>query len=363
MAVGAPAPRESASTLAAATEASHPDLLALVSDHGTGSTEFSLLLNAHKCVFSIGEPFGGSEVNSYSHNTYWVSESGAESLYKPNGEPGDVTTNEKIATMTHLAASRVKKPAWDVEDLAPDFHLKEGASFDLSSYFSKLRAHVCKAMPQEDKRDCNGRCVLAFKMFPKYFGGYDDTYTLSQYASSEVQGKLALPEFLDDFLKSDKIAKAHIVRDERDRVHSNWARFDASKPAFYDTATNDTTTHNAFSCSSRKPTEWDQKARQGVDAHVNVEECWSTGEAYYQCMNKILSVVGLGVHDGKAESMKVDTDGKFCIDRVPSVNFKELNHKCNETNTEKTIEKHVECTSEQDWLKFDGDKVVRAHSP
>ena len=85
--------------------------------------------------------------------------------------------------------------------------------------------HVCKAMPQEDKRDCNGRCVLAFKMFPKYFGGYDDTYTLSQYASNEVQGKLALPEFLDDFLKSDKIAKAHIVRDERNRVHSNWARF------------------------------------------------------------------------------------------------------------------------------------------
>jgi len=84
-------------------------------------------------------------------------------------------------------------------------------------------------MPQETRRDCNGRCVIAFKIFPRYFGGFDANYTHSQYACRDgecEQGKLLFPEFLDQLLKSEDIGTAHIQRGERDRLHSNWARFE-----------------------------------------------------------------------------------------------------------------------------------------
>ena len=139
LAVGATTPRESASALAPSEEDHYPNLLALLSDHGTGSTELSLVLNAHKCVFSIGEPFGGSDYHHYSQNTNYVGETGEDSLYMSNGDPGNLTSNEKIAMMVNIAAKETKYPAWDVSNLAPDFHLKDGASFSINSYFGKLR--------------------------------------------------------------------------------------------------------------------------------------------------------------------------------------------------------------------------------
>lgn len=130
-------------------------------------------------------------------------------------------------------------------------------------------------------------------------------------------------------------------------LHSSTARLpsfqnlqDASKPAFSD----GNGTENMFNCASRKATEWDETSRKGAARHIQMEECWESGKAYYDCINKVLSVVGLHT-DSLAESLKLDASGKLCIEKDPTRKFRDLNYNCNETSTKNKIEKHVACNS------------------
>ena len=286
----APAPVATATPVGAAGRA---QVLVIVSDHGSGTTEVGEALNIHPCVFDLGEPFSAA---SRVWSTSKVSE--CENIGKPvpqsifdadtgtlRNSSNPVLTSKILGLSNQGTVHGTKSPSQAPVGLTGDDpSLYAGLHYDVADYFVRIRDLVCKGVPADVCPPSD--CTITLKMFPQFV----NANTAGQLVKEKPPGKctlalnakemLAWKSQLDAIVKHPKVAMMAIARKEIDRQFSAFHRF---APA-----------GTEFDCSlQRAPSEFAVLATSVADGKIEIEDCWAGAEAADKCLGDALQLVGL----------------------------------------------------------------------
>ena len=286
----APAPVATATPVGAAGRA---QVLVIVSDHGSGTTEVGEALNIHPCVFDLGEPFSAA---SRVWSTSKVSE--CENIGKPvpqsifdadtgtlKNSSNPVLTSKILGLSNQGTVHGTKSPSQAPVGLSGDDpSLYAGLHYDIADYFVRIRDLVCKGVPADVCPPSD--CTITLKMFPQFV----NANTAGQLVKEKPPGKctlalnakemLAWKSQLDAIVKHPKVAMMAIARKEIDRQFSAFHRF---APA-----------GTEFDCSlQRGPSEFAVLATSVADGKIEIEDCWTGAEAADKCLGDALQLVGL----------------------------------------------------------------------
>ena len=320
----AAAAEKEAVRLAAAKAA---QVLVMISDHGSGTTNLGAALKAHPCVMDLGEPFGPSFMlwakskvtkeceDELSHDAMFDADTGKlEHAENPK-------MKEKIddALFREDFTDGTKKPNIDTSKLY------KGLKYNLADYFVRVRDLVCENVPESV---CpREECTVLLKMFPNYV--YGDTATPpadcgARCQCMKEQNKNALRawnDMLTAFEQEPKISTFQFNRNEQARLFSIFHRFSP--------------TGEEFDCSiPHLPTPYALAAADHTDAQLQAEDCWKDPA---KCLSDALELVGLTTEKMTDETMDemmaemlagpqqthLDADSRSCS-TDPKATFKRL---------------------------------------
>ncbi|KOO53883.1 hypothetical protein Ctob_014836 [Chrysochromulina tobinii] len=234
-----------------------PQVLVIVSDHGSGTTEFGNALNTHPCMFDVGEPF--SNADGPWSSTFHIAEC-----------EGSVETRNAI-----FDAQTGDSPS-----------LYQGLAYDkgVADYFVRLRDLVCKHIPEDMCPPSD--CTITLKMFPQFVDAVTPGFRDKEDHESPCTTKrneFGLPAWkkeLASFEQNPKIATFTLNRNERDRQFSIFHRF--SPPG------------SEFDCSmARAPYIFETVAKSLSDGQMMIESCWKDAAGAAKCLADALKLVGL----------------------------------------------------------------------
>ena len=164
-----PAPAAVAAKPAPTVAPSTAKVLALVSDHGSGTSEFGQALNTHPCVFDVETPFSFS-------NTLWSKSkldlpcdaTMPHAIFDADTGQMTMTTNHQLdSKLITLSQSKTKHvsltPAEFNGDASP---LYSGLRYNLADYFVRIRDLVCKGVPADVCPP--SECTITLQMFPQF---------------------------------------------------------------------------------------------------------------------------------------------------------------------------------------------------
>lgn len=250
-----------------------PQVLVLVGDHGTGSSNFGQTLKAHPCVMDVGEPFGASQM-------IW-SKSAPSAVCGPKhlDSPAifDADTGTMLNAKNPKLALNLAKYIPGV-DTSPLYH---NLDYNIADYFVRIRDLVCKGVAEDVCPPAD--CTISIKMFPAYINGV----TAGQHNIDEVpsactiaQNEKAMDAWklaMEAFQKNPKTATFTLNRDEMHRQFSMFHRSDSAG--------------TEFDCSlPREKTTFASVSEGYTDIQLQIESCWANPS---KCLNASLSLVGL----------------------------------------------------------------------
>ena len=250
-----------------------PQVLVLVGDHGTGSSNFGQTLKAHPCVIDVGEPFGASQM-------IW-SKSAPSAVCGPKHLDSPAIFDADSGTMLNAKnpklALNLAKYIPGV-DTSPLYH---NLDYNIADYFVRIRDLVCKGVAEDVCPPAD--CTISIKMFPAYINGV----TAGQHNIDEVpsactiaQNEKAMDAWklaMEAFQKNPKTATFTLNRDEMHRQFSMFHRSDAAG--------------TEFDCSlPREKTTFASVSEGYTDIQLQIESCWANPA---KCLNASLSLVGL----------------------------------------------------------------------
>jgi hypothetical protein len=250
-----------------------PQVLVLVGDHGTGSSNFGQTLKAHPCVIDVGEPFGASQM-------IW-SKSAPSAVCGPKHLDSPAIFDADSGTMLNAKnpklALNLAKYIPGV-DTSPLYH---NLDYNIADYFVRIRDLVCKGVADDVCPPAD--CTISIKMFPAYINGV----TAGQHNIDEVpsactiaQNEKAMDAWklaMEAFQKNPKTATFTLNRDEMHRQFSMFHRSDAAG--------------TEFDCSlPREKTTFASVSEAYTDIQLQIESCWANPA---KCLNASLSLVGL----------------------------------------------------------------------
>jgi hypothetical protein len=250
-----------------------PQVLVLVGDHGTGSSNFGQTLKAHPCVIDVGEPFGASQM-------IW-SKSAPSAVCGPKHLDSPAIFDADSGTMLNAKnpklALNLAKYIPGV-DTSPLYH---NLDYNIADYFVRIRDLVCKGVAEDVCPPAD--CTISIKMFPAYINGV----TAGQHNIDEVpsactiaQNEKAMDAWklaMEAFQKNPKTATFTLNRDEMHRQFSMFHRSDAAG--------------TEFDCSlPREKTTFASVSEAYTDIQLQIESCWANPA---KCLNASLSLVGL----------------------------------------------------------------------
>ena len=313
-------------------------VLVIISDHGSGTSNFANALNTHPCVQDIGEPFGmGQMLWAASDETAACSGKRTPDSIFDTDSTGTLknTNNPKLNTKIEAVLKSLKLGKLQVATGMNVRSLYEGLAYDLADYFVRIHDLICKEVPADVCPPSN--CTISVKMFPNYVNGRtpthhtkDDVVFSSCEEAINVKAMTAWEDALMSFEKNPKIATIAYQRDELHRQFSNFHRFD-------DPGTE-------FDCSLPRPLDMFQTfSKDHTDAKLQSEDCWENSN---KCLSDALKLVGLSAepmgpeatelmsgvdlkeskdNDGglRAVDKYLDPDSKSCSSN-PTATFKRL---------------------------------------
>ena len=313
-------------------------VLVIVSDHGSGTSNFANALNTHPCVQDIGEPFGmGQMLWAASDEAAACSGKRTPDSIFDTDSTGTLknTNNPKLNTKIEAVLKSLKLGKLQVATGVNVRSLYEGLTYDLADYFVRIHDLICKEVPADVCPPSN--CTISLKMFPNYVNGRTPTHHTKDdvaFSSCEeainVKAMTAWKDALMSFEQNPKITTIAYQRDELHRQFSNFHRFD-------DAGTE-------FDCSLPRPLDMFQTfSKDHTDAQLQSEDCWEDSN---KCLSEALKLVGLSAepmgpeatelmagvdlkeskdNDGgvRAVDKYLDPDSKSCSTN-PTATFKRL---------------------------------------
>ena len=314
---GAPAPTKATG---------RAEVLVIVSDHGSGTTDFGVALNTHPCILDLMEPFGDQYV-------LWSSSKIAECEARDrtrkltrsifDADTGVLTTanNYKLnMTIQRVLNKFAEPPAW-AKDISPthipsgpiDYDsLYTGLPYNLAEYFVRIRNLVCKEVPADVCPPSD--CTISLKMFPQYVNAITAGQSTKEDVLSEcesAQNEHAMVSWmaaLASLKANPKVATLHYSRIEVDRQFSDFHRF---APA-----------GSEFDCSIPRPShKFADVSNLNTDLQLQSEDCWEGIQGADKCLGDALHLVGLTLEPMKgkgAEKMSGELEKRIANDKLAS---------------------------------------------
>ena len=272
--------------------AERAEVLVIVSDHGSGTTDFGDALNTHPCMFDLGEPFAnptGLWSNSVVEGCQYP-----EAIFGQDSGRQLKNSNDQMTTrINHIARSKPvgMKPSKTLSGTDPSMY--KDLKYNLGEYFVRARDLICANVPADVCPPSD--CSITLKMFPQFVDGItfgvrtsiDKKHVACQNAQNEM-AMVAWKDALTSFKRNPKVAAITLERDELQRQFSMFHRMD---PLGTD-----------FDCSiPRVATAFATVSKDYTDAQIQVEDCWGGARGASKCLGDALALVGL--------SVKLDSEG------------------------------------------------------
>jgi hypothetical protein len=263
-------------------------VLVIVSDHGSGTTDFGEALNTHPCMFDLGEPFANA-------NVLWATSSEDAAACDSDSAQGsrqpdsifDATTKSILQKYNPQLTLKIQALQFKPRGMRPSPELVDenksiykDLDYDISEYFVRIRDYVCASVPAEVCAPSN--CTITLKMFPQFVNG--NTNSVAQKTKCTIarnnNAMIAWQDALATFEQNPKVATFKLSRFERDRQFSIFRRF--------------TPDGTEFDCSlPRPPSTFATMATLRTERQLQIEDCWKDAEGAAKCLRDALQLVGL----------------------------------------------------------------------
>jgi hypothetical protein len=303
VAIRAPAPTKAAIRAPAQTQASRAQVLVIISDHGSGTTDFGVALNTHPCILDLMEPFGDQYVLWSSSKIDECENKHPQNPAIFDADSGVIMTasNYKLnMTIERVLNKFAEPPAW-AKDISPTYippasidfdSLYTGLNYNLAEYFVRIRNLVCKEVPADVCPPSD--CTIALKMFPRYVNAITEGQSTKEDVPSECEtaqnerAMVAWMAALASLKANPKVATVQYNRIELDRQFSDFHRF---APA-----------GTEFDCSIPRPShEFTAVSNLNTDLQLQSEECWEGIQGANKCLGDALNLVGLTIEPMKGK--------------------------------------------------------------
>ena len=263
----------------------HPQVLVLVSDHASGTTEFGRALQTHPCVFDLEEPFSFSSMVWSTTKVHGCNASSfADAVF--DADTGTILKKANpVLSEQILGLSDTKKPGFQPIGLTGDDpSLYEGLSYDFAEYVVRIRDLVCKGVPANVCPPSD--CTITLKFFPQFVNANTAGQLVKERPPTKCvkdrndKTMVAWVHALKTMAENKKVAMMAIMRNESDRQFSTFHQF---APA-----------GTQFDCSLRRePTTFSVMSRKFTDGLINIEDCWTGPGGAGKCLRDALELVGL----------------------------------------------------------------------
>ena len=267
----------------------HPQVLVIVSDHGSGTSNLGKAVGTHPCVFDMAELFGDQIMLWSANQVEECSNSlkdghGQQYVVPPSLFDGDThvqlnTNNPKLDLRIQAHAKLIKLGLASEKNSSSIY---KGLKYNLAEYFVRIRDLVCKDVPATQCPPAD--CAISLKLFPQYVNGqttplsYAEDYEPSAciHAINE-KAMRAWKDALSSFEQNPKIATLTLTRNERDRQFSMFHRF--------------TDAGSVFDCSiPRAKHTFAAASMEYTGLQMEVEDCWNFPS---ECLVDTLKLIGL----------------------------------------------------------------------
>ena len=290
-------PLETIDTSEVISQPSRAQVLVIVSDSGSGTTDFGDALNKHPCMFNLGEPFMQSAM-------MWSKSEIAGCVYPDalfDADSGLLKHNNNTQLTRKIGQLRSSKArqAWQETGKRPDENLAgdspllyESLDYNLADYFVRIRDHVCASVPAEICPPSD--CTVTLKMFPQFVNAHTGPTPPTPGRCTDARNEKAMTAWrqaLESMKSNPKVVTFALLRNELDRQFSVFRRF--SLPG------------TQFDCSvPRAPSAFANVSTSYTDTQMQIESCWKDATGADKCVRDALGLVGLSsmpvIHAGKA---------------------------------------------------------------
>ena len=169
------------------------EVLVLVSDHGSGTTNFGDILNTHPCILDVGEPFGSGYMlwTTYSQPAECAAQNLTDhpAMFDADNGKLEHADNPKMTREINDVLTRQEwnkgadKKHFEIDSRSLYEHLE----YNLAEYFVRIRDLVCAHVPTDV---CPAsKCSVVLKMFPNYVEA--DTDDLQTPSAGHLQCQTA----------------------------------------------------------------------------------------------------------------------------------------------------------------------------
>jgi len=260
----------------------HPQVLVIVSDHGSGTSDLGVALNTHPCMHDLMEPFGEAFALWSSSKLPECDEMRTvkNALFDADTHTLVNAVNAKLSGTIDRVLSHVNHSPFTTDYSV----LYKDLDYNLAEYFVRVRDLVCSndvsgKCPPED-------CAIVLKLFPAYVDVSTDGQKVRTdlpdkcAAAKNARNAVAWSDALLSLQTNPKVATLQYNRNELDRQFSNFHRFSQAG--------------TKFDCTlPRSPTAFAVVAKDFTDTQLEAEDCWKGTEGADLCLGEALKLVGL----------------------------------------------------------------------
>jgi hypothetical protein len=262
-------------------------VLVIVSDHGSGTTDFGEALNTHPCVNDLQEIFAyanvvwsKSEIPSCDGSKF------PEAMFDADTGTPMWKNNSQLTREIQALVNKKPKGMGPTALTGESPELYVGLKYDIAQYFVRIRDLVCEHVPANVCPPSD--CTITLKMFPQFVNALTGPRLTKDVKPSKCanarneKAMLAWTDALASFRKNPKIATFGITRNELDRQFSAFHRFSPLT--------------SEFDCSiPRLPYAFSEVNMLSTytDAQTRIEDCWAGARGAAKCLADALKLVGL----------------------------------------------------------------------
>ena len=311
-----------------------PQVLVIISDHGSGTAEFGAALQTHPCMIDLGEPFAFKKTvwatNEVSGCTGSMATDMSTTIF--NAVTGELMRSSNPVLMDRIAAQKthvaiygkssetqVRRPV-ALNIVGDEASLYDGLHYNFAEYVVRIRDHVCAGVPATVCAAAD--CTITLKMLPQFVNGNtagvlmkDDPPTSKCTTARNEKAMIAWKDALQSMVDSPKVATFALTRNERDRQMSLFKEYGMIM--------------GKFDCSlARDPSSFASVATYpSVDDQISIEDCWTGTAGANKCLETALKLVGLSAEDcATAGAEKMASSNTAMCAATPQAVYKRLSN-------------------------------------
>jgi hypothetical protein len=311
-----------------------PQVLVIISDHGSGTAEFGAALQTHPCMIDLGEPFAFKKTvwatNEVAECTGNMATDMSTSIF--NAITGEKVRSSNPVLMDRIAAQKTHVAIYGKLSATPvrrpvalnigvdEASLYDGLNYNFAEYVLRIRDKVCAGVPADvcAPEDCK----ITLKMLPQFVNANtagvlmaDDPPASKCTTARNDKAMIAWKDALQSMVDSPKVATFALTRNERDRQMSLFKEYGMIM--------------GKFDCSlARDPSPFASAATfPNVDDQISIEDCWTGTAGANKCLETALKLVGLSAEDcATAGAEKMASSNTAMCAATPQAVYKRLSN-------------------------------------